>query len=273
MRYDQASWEKERNGWRAVVQLNLVRSIISILGLIEAELSGEMPENQDHEAQPGEEDDDRTAVESFPDADNALKFTDRHQLLMIRLAPLRSVESRLQRILGAGSESVRLSTGQPLPMAATPFDTPVRDPAAKRSLGEFSVRCWYDVVNPEGHKNVTGAEWNPQSDLHDATISIADCKDDMKALWDDKIVQAAIARRKLRLPDSAGFFLHELDRIASRDFSATDDDIVRARLRTVGIQEYKVRFKNSPIDAPRVDGAWEWRILTWEDVGHAYRSD
>ncbi|KAK7040692.1 hypothetical protein VNI00_009598 [Paramarasmius palmivorus] len=262
MRYDQTSWEKERDGWRAVVQLNLVRSIITILGLIEAELSGEVPESHDQDTQQDDDDDDRTAVEPTGDSDTILKFTDKHQLLMIRLAPLRSVEADLQRVLGAGAESIRQSLGQPLPMAATPFDTPVRDPAAKRSPGEFSVRSWHDVVNPEGRQNGTGSGLDPQID--NATISIADCKDDMKALWEDKLIQTAITKRKLRLPDSAGFFLNELDRIASRNFSVTDDDIVRARLRTVGIQEYKVRFRNSPIDAPRVDGAWEWRIY---DVG------
>ena len=39
-------------------------------------------------------------------------------------------------------------------------------------------------------------------------------------------------------------FLNELDRIATRDYVVTDDDIVRARLRTVGIQEHKLVFKH-----------------------------
>lgn len=35
-------------------------------------------------------------------------------------------------------------------------------------------------------------------------------------------------------------FLDGIERIASRDYSPTDDDVIRARLRTVGVQEYKL---------------------------------
>ena len=42
-------------------------------------------------------------------------------------------------------------------------------------------------------------------------------------------------------------FLNDLDRIASWEYSVTDDDIVRARLKTVGIQEHRLIFS---------DGAW-----------------
>ena len=42
--------------------------------------------------------------------------------------------------------------------------------------------------------------------------------------------------------------MNDLDRIASWDYSVTDNDIVRARLRTVGIQEYRLVFKNGPLD-------------------------
>jgi len=88
----------------------------------------------------------------------------------------------------------------------------------------------------------------------------------MKALWDDKIVRLALKRRKLVLPDSAGFFLNDLDRIATRNYIVSDNDIVRARLRTVGIQEHQLKFKHGPFDNPKgnKESGWEWRIF---DVG------
>ena len=81
-------------------------------------------------------------------------------------------------------------------------------------------------------------------------------------------------------------FLNDLDRIASWEYSVTDDDIVRARLKTVGIQEHRLVFKDGPwnnrlctlfyffitpilsyiyhtLADDRHDG-WEWRIY---DVG------
>lgn len=40
-----------------------------------------------------------------------------------------------------------------------------------------------------------------------------------------------------------GSFLNDLSRIARRSYEPTDDDIMRARLRTLGIQEYKIQFE------------------------------
>ncbi|KAJ3512682.1 hypothetical protein NLJ89_g3386 [Agrocybe chaxingu] len=110
MRFAAAEWEKERHGWRSVVQLNVVRSIITILKVIEAEMNGDMPADSE---------DDQTMLKEVNGVES-LKFTDRHQLLMIRLAPLIGVEAELKRRLGAGSEPVPSIA----PMAATPFETP-----------------------------------------------------------------------------------------------------------------------------------------------------
>lgn len=38
-------------------------------------------------------------------------------------------------------------------------------------------------------------------------------------------------------------FLDDVDRIATHDYEPSDDDIVRARLRTMGVQEYRFMFK------------------------------
>ncbi|KAJ7666315.1 guanine nucleotide binding protein, alpha subunit, partial [Mycena rosella] len=70
-------------------------------------------------------------------------------------------------------------------------------------------------------------------------------------------------RRKIHLVDTAGFFLNDLDRIATRSYTATGDDIVRARLRTVGIQEYLLRISDGfPLLGG--DNTWIWRLY---DVG------
>lgn len=247
MRYSREDWDKERNGWRAVVQLNIVRSITTILSVMEAELSGEVPAES--------EDDEATQVGDS----EGMKFTDRHQLLMIRLAPLRGVEAELKRRLGTGSEPVQPA----LPMIATPFEVVTEAAILRRTDPEFAVRSWKDVLDPEGRPLRTE---DAGRDLDPVTDMIAGCKDDMKALWDDKLVRLALRRRKLRLPDSAGFFLNDLERIASRDYVVSDNDIVRARLRTVGIQEHRLKFKHGPFDNPKGKDAtgWEWRIF---DVG------
>ncbi|KDQ53612.1 hypothetical protein JAAARDRAFT_39301 [Jaapia argillacea MUCL 33604] len=77
----------------------------------------------------------------------------------------------------------------------------------------------------------------------EATEVIAECREDIEALWNDEIVRSILSRRKLKLEDSPGFFLDDVQRIASRDYEPSDNDIVRARLRTMGVQEYKMKFE------------------------------
>ena len=244
MRYAKAEWENERNGWRSVVQLNVVRSIIAIQKVIEAEMNGDVLADSE---------DDQLSFDETNEAE-VLKFTDRHQLLMIRLAPLLGVEAELKQRIGEGT----LSAPSPSNMSATPFDTPSGNQLRRKP--EFSVRSWRDVVS---------RPTDPYPNTRDTVTSVlAGCKDDMKALWDDKAVRLALKRHRLQLPDSAGLydshlftlnvplisshsFLNDLDRIASWEYTVTDNDIVRARLRTVGIQEYRLVFKHGPWDNPK----------------------
>lgn len=53
-------------------------------------------------------------------------------------------------------------------------------------------------------------------------------------------------------------FLSEIDRVASVSYTPSDDDIMRARLRTIGVQEHHVTFENGR------ETGHEWLIY---DVG------
>ncbi|KAJ6481724.1 heterotrimeric G protein alpha subunit [Mycena sanguinolenta] len=240
MQYAREAWEQERSGWRAVVQLNIIRSIILILEIMEGEMSGNPTFVE-------ADDDEIEVVSRYRDSSSSAAdaFTDKHRMLLIRLAPLRGVEADLKRRLGAGAEPSHPSA----PMAATPFDEPGPLPSPKRSP-EFFVRSWTEAIEPTAN-------------LDSSTITLMTCKDDMQALWTDAAVQLALDRRKVRLADGAGFFLNDLDRIATREYTATDDDIVRARLRTVGIQEYLLRIGDG-FSLRGGDNYWTWKLY---DVG------
>lgn len=43
--------------------------------------------------------------------------------------------------------------------------------------------------------------------------------------------------------DGGASFLHDVLRIARRDYTPSDDDVVRARLRTLGVQEHRILFE------------------------------
>ena len=60
-----------------------------------------------------------------------------------------------------------------------------------------------------------------------------------------------------RLSALARSFLYpgDVDRIARRDYTPSDDDVVRARLRTLGVQEHRIHFETGrpcPLMCPSV---------------------
>lgn len=46
------------------------------------------------------------------------------------------------------------------------------------------------------------------------------------------------------LTSSSPSFLEDMERIATRDYQATDDDIMRASLKRSGVKEYRMVFEN-----------------------------
>ena len=57
-----------------------------------------------------------------------------------------------------------------------------------------------------------------------------------------------------------GSFLDDLERVTSLKYMPSDDDVLKARLKTVGVSEYKFEME---VSAGR-DSGTEWRIV---DVG------
>ena len=50
-------------------------------------------------------------------------------------------------------------------------------------------------------------------------------------------------RNKFQISDSAEYFLDALDRVKEEDYNPTREDIVRVRLKTVGVHEYNFNIK------------------------------
>ena len=44
--------------------------------------------------------------------------------------------------------------------------------------------------------------------------------------------------------------MNDIRRIASREYVPSDNDVVRARLRTLGVQEYKIKLNKGPFPPP-----------------------
>ncbi|EED84888.1 candidate G-protein alpha subunit [Postia placenta Mad-698-R] len=92
----------------------------------------------------------------------------------------------------------------------------------------------------------------------EAQALLVACRADLMALWRDNTARTVLKRRKIRLEESPGFFLDDLDRVTQPHYQPSDDDVLKARLKTVGVSEY--RFE---MEAGSEQGT-QWRII---DVG------
>ncbi|KAH7882786.1 guanine nucleotide binding protein, alpha subunit [Phlebopus sp. FC_14] len=224
-------WAEQRGCWRAVIYLNLTRNVIHLLDLLVREMS---PSDS---RRPG------TAASTFSDSEGeaathspVYRFTDKHRLLKLRLAPLRRVKADLEKKLGPGSREIYSTAAN----SAMPIDSAEHPPC---EIGIHSTNGWKSVLDKlrpaqkddsrPDHSHKRKEEENEVTDV------LVGCKEDMKSIWEDPVVQQILAHRRAKIEECAGFFLNDIERIASYDYEPSDNDIVRARLRTVGVQEHR----------------------------------
>ncbi|THV03493.1 G-alpha-domain-containing protein [Dendrothele bispora CBS 962.96] len=248
--YARREWLEERNAWRPVVFFNLVRNVNNILDLLNREMT----------SQHARRDTISSSDESSEDSQlPPLRFREKHRLLKLRLGPLKRVQTDLERRLGSTAVEPHTTSVT----TAAPFEEGLNRPA----LQEFSINSsngWKSALEKikgmrHPRPDETEGSLRKVKDVDDEIAEvIAGCKDDIKAIWEDSTVRELLNRSKVRLEDTAGFFLNDVDRIAATNYQPSDDDVVRARLRTLGVQEYKFIFENG-----RTAGQ-EWRLY---DVG------
>jgi guanine nucleotide-binding protein subunit alpha len=264
LKYAPRAWKQERLVWTSVVQLNLIKNVNNILDVLGQEMA----------IQPAKTD-STSDLTSLP----AFRFSEKHKLLKLRLAPLRGVQTDLERKLGSGAfedQGQSGADGRGRYQSASALNPSAESPQAdgeesqvRRIPKEFYIRSnnsWKDRFR-NGLKNASRAlsarsvqsgfgAWGGvekelsadelrrnNAELEEIAGVIAGCKEDIKALWEDGVVQSVLSRRKYRVDESSGFFLNDVDRIATKSYKPSNDDVVRARLRTLGVQEHHFTFE------------------------------
>ncbi|KAG9312419.1 G-protein alpha subunit [Chiua virens] len=223
------------------------------------------------------------SVDLRSDADPPL--TQAHSALRLRLLPLLSVETNLARQLipefGGAHPPLPSATGW-TKWASGASD----DPAASFLFGNGEVcvraggawKCILERVTGTAHERDRSPD--PPSDARiarpidprshsvssksitrnarphpcDPTPLLEALAPDIHALWTDPAVQALLKRKGVQMEHGAGFFLNDIKKIGKPGWKPDIDYIVRARLRTFGVDEH--RFV--------VDDGAEWYIY---DVG------
>ncbi|KAJ7430588.1 guanine nucleotide binding protein, alpha subunit [Mycena galericulata] len=239
--YDPKAFRAERASWRAIVQLNVVRSIHVILDVITR-------------AQNRRSGDESRPPESPIVEDDLLA-------LKMRLSPLIHIEEVLmQRLIPSGpdkSDAARLAQLTNIPYSERPRNV-------NREIAVNSAMQWKDTFtrlvssDKDSFDSEKAIDWD---DPNDPGVVLHALAEDMKALWNHQTVQALLVRQNLRLQEAAGFFLDCLDEITAPRYMPSDDHILRARLKTLGVSEYRIKMTSGGMTGSI---SRDWRIY---DVG------
>ncbi|KAF9476375.1 G-alpha-domain-containing protein [Pholiota conissans] len=205
--YANKSWLEERQSWKAVILLNLVRSVNIMADILE--------------------------THSKTQGSSRTLTTETHRSILFRLAPLRQIEKDLKLFLGSGSNEIEVADKYRTDDLQSSLQLELNKPLDQ----EFCLH------SSSGWKGILAQIRSPQSgkgsDLHRVAWHVVrGCKEDIQWLWTDSVTQRILRDRNVRLEDSSGFFLEDVDRVTDPDYEPSDQDVLCARLRTTGVQEY-----------------------------------
>ncbi|KAF8521927.1 guanine nucleotide binding protein, alpha subunit [Hysterangium stoloniferum] len=248
--YTPNAFREEHLAWRLVVYLNLVRSVRRILDALS----------------PSDIDDDEpnspTSPRTAQGIDTSSPFAaEPYTSLRQRLEPLLALEDELMKKLAGKDEGEATQLAYPS-SSPTPTPTPPNGKPAEVSVN--NRHNWKRALNKltlgskgNGASSDDDGWWNDPTD-HCHVLNR--CGPDIERLWSDPAVQSELQKRHVRLEESSGFYLDSLARITDTRYTPTDDDVLKARLKTVGVVEHTFSLETG-----KQKGV-DWKIY---DVGGA----
>ncbi|KIY73346.1 G-alpha-domain-containing protein [Cylindrobasidium torrendii FP15055 ss-10] len=285
-----AAFHAERIAWRAVIYLNLVRSVRRVLDALSPESDEE-----------GDDLEDVDSIEHTIPSDgrspSALAGTKvpNYESYRRHLEPLVELEERLIRLLSSpnsedeatrlpydvrqapitaeGSQVPLKTNGKPAPTIDIPqvhpsHSSPVSPVSNVSPSREVSV---HTSINWKKAFSLGGKAKSPKSahtgeiegwweDPDDPVHTLHACAPVMQDLWRDSAVQQRLREKRIRLEESSGFYLDEIPRITATKYIPTDADVLKARLKTMGVVEHTFLIQSGS------NRGVEWKIF---DVGGA----
>jgi len=258
------AFRAERASWRAVIHLNVVRSIRIIL---EAMTEAQAAQTASYPTSPTSPlaSSSRSPSDTTSDALAHLPpLTAEHLKLKMRLSPLVQVEQALVRKLTPPGSAEFEATH----LANVSNNYADRVAARAKEVAVNSQFAWKSMFGrflPDSRDSIDSQEGIDWDDPEDPGRIIYACGEDMIRLWNDETIKEILKAQNIRLEDQPGFFLDSLDRVTSPRYIPTDDDILRARLKTLGVTEYRFSIKEGLSVLGTIGGiSRDWRVF---DVG------
>ncbi|KAI6031307.1 G-protein alpha subunit-domain-containing protein [Pisolithus microcarpus] len=209
--------------------------------------------------------DDGHGVDLWPVASNRTTGTRvaKYEHYRRALEPLRGLEEHLIRMLSAPDEvePVRIAPSKPdwnlhnITTSPPSSASRGRRPSPVITIPHLPKTKAFSLANrikstKSAHTNEIEGWWDDPSDPVPP----------MSSLWKDPNVKQRLRELKLRIEESSGFFLDEISRITALRYFPTDQDVLKARLKTLGVVEHSFSIP----DCHR--RTIEWKIY---DVGGA----
>ncbi|KAF7312813.1 hypothetical protein MKEN_00964700 [Mycena kentingensis (nom. inval.)] len=242
------AFRAERASWRAIIHLNVIRSVRIMLDTLGQAAS---PTS----ATGFLDDPAATPRSSIASSDGRSSFGSVSRLdadlvsLRARLLPLLQLEEVLTE---------RIANPEHDPSTAPP-STPSRIPSFSFSLrraGKEKEKGKEVAVNSSvAWKRGFTREHGDSDRVSVDTQNLVDWdaadepgallhanSEDLERLWGHPGVKDILMRRGVRLQEESGFFLDELKVITAPRYMPTDEHILRARLKTLGVSEHRIRL-------------------------------
>ncbi|KDR71584.1 hypothetical protein GALMADRAFT_75076 [Galerina marginata CBS 339.88] len=211
-------FETERPIWKIVVQLNIIGTIKTILDALQEEYE---------------------PTEGFPNTPiDPSPQSPQRSLRRIRLglSPLFFIETNLLKILAPDCSDSRDMTVR----AGEGWKTLLRSKRNPFPQGPSTKLSGRRSQTSLGQEN-------------DPSFILVAQRDDIIALWKNPETQDILRRRRPQLREQPGFFMDDFARIATTDYIPTDYDIIRARIRTMGVEEHHFVVEKGMLSGPGIN--------------------
>ncbi|KAF9003423.1 guanine nucleotide binding protein, alpha subunit [Cyathus striatus] len=204
--------------WRPVIHLNLVRSVNFILNLLTTRFTTPQESNPMRR----------------PSSSNGHGLTEDVRRLSIRLRPLREVEDSLNKVFSGAACLLQADISQ----------RHQYNPAKASEVTILSGTRWRKMVKFSRQSTDVRPSIESADDIQNRRI-LAACRQEIISLWNNSFVQNALKSAEVELQEQAGFFLNDVERIAKEEYIPTSEDILRARVTTLGPEEHNIYAETS----------------------------
>ncbi|EIW83390.1 G-protein alpha subunit [Coniophora puteana RWD-64-598 SS2] len=229
--YSSHTLDSERPYWRPVVYFNIIKAIRMVLDELDYELT-HLPLDGTTEGQALEK-----ALAPLGDVSGEISH------LRTKLLALVAMEDPLARELSGG---VSVSGGR---------------------TGVFVRAGWQALVTPLGgsrgraqqHESEEGRAMRVAQVTELAARTLAEAQQEIGDLWKHPAVRILMDNRRIRLDESAPFFMESIERITQLGYLPSMDDILNVRLQTLGVAEHS-------FDIDMYGSRYNWLLY---DVGGA----